>query len=172
MILGGALIAAQIGFAGDQTRKPSETKIEQRVQKALVTLPFYNVFDSFSFRVDGDTVTLKGKVAWPTLKRDAENVVKKIEGVERVNSQIEVLPLSLNDDRLRLSLYRAIYGHPVLQMLAIRAVPPIHILVENGNVTLEGAVATSMEKTVAGMQANAVFGVFSVTNNLLVDDAS
>ena len=171
MILCAALIAAQIGFAGDQTRKPPETRIEQQVRKALVTLPFYNVFDSFSFRVDGDTVTLMGKVVWPTLKCDAENGVKKIEGVERVNSQIEVLPLSPNDDRLRLSLYRAIYGHPVLQTLAIRAVPPIHILVENGDVTLEGAVASSMEKTVAGIQANSVFGVFSVTNNLLVDDA-
>ena len=172
MIPSAALMATQIGFAGDQTPGPSETKIEQQVQRALVMLPFYNVFDSFSFRVDGDTVTLMGKAAWPTLKRDAENAVKKIEGVERVKSQIEVLPLSPNDDRLRLSLSRAIYGHPVLQTLAIRAVPPIHILVENGNVTLEGAVANSMEKTVAGMQANSVFGVFSVTNNLLVDDAS
>jgi hyperosmotically inducible protein len=88
-----------------------------------------------------------------------------------VNNQIEVLPLSPNDDRLRLSLYRAIYGHTVLQTLAVRAVPPIHILVKNGNVTLEGAVANSMEKTIAGMQANSVSGVFSVTNNLLVDDA-
>ena len=172
MILGAALMATQIGFASDQKREPSETRIEQQVRKALVTLPFYNVFDTFSFRVDDDTVTLMGKVAWPTLKSDAENVVKKIEGVERVNSQIEILPLSPNDDRLRLSLYRAIYGHTVLQTLAIRAVPPIHILVENGNVTLEGAVANSMQKTIAGMQANSVHGVFSVTNNLLADDAS
>jgi hyperosmotically inducible periplasmic protein len=172
MIVGAALMATQIGFASEQTVEPSETRIEQQVRKALVTLPFYNVFDSFGFRVDGDTVTLMGKVAWPTLKTDAENVVKKIEGVERVNSQIEVLPLSPNDDRLRLSLYRAIYGHTVLQTLAIRAVPPIHILVENGNVTLEGAVGNSMQKTIAGMQANGVPGVFSVTNNLLVDDAS
>ena len=119
MILGVALMATQLGFA-----QTTETKIEQQVRKALVTLPFYNVFDTFSFRVDGDTVTLMGKVAWPALKQDAENVVKKIEGVNRVNSQIAVLPLSPNDDRLRLSLYRAIYGHPVLQTLAIRAVPP------------------------------------------------
>lgn len=172
MILGAALMATQIGFGSDQTREPSETRIEKQVRKALVTLPFYNVFDSFSFRVDGDTVTLMGKVAWPTLKSDAENAVKKIEGVERVNSQIEVLPLSPNDDRIRLSLYGAIYGHTVLHTLAIRAVPPIHILVENGHVTLEGAVSNSMQKTIAGMQANGVPGVFSVTNNLLVDDAS
>jgi hyperosmotically inducible protein len=171
MILSVALMAAQISLAGNQAADPAETKIEQQVRRSLVTLPFYNLFDSFSFRVDGDAVTLMGKVTRPTLKSDADNVVRKIEGVRMVNNQIEVLPLSPNDDRLRLSLYRAIYGHTVLQTLAVRAVPPIHILVKNGNVTLEGAVANSMEKTIAGMQANSVSGVFSVTNNLLVDDA-
>jgi hyperosmotically inducible protein len=172
MILSAALMATQMGFSGDGATAPAQTRIEQQVRRELVTLPFYNLFDSFSFRVDGDAVTLMGKVTRPTLKSDAENVVKKIEGIRTVNNQIEVLPLSLNDDRLRLSLYRAIYGHTVLQTLAIRAVPPIHILVENGNVTLEGAVANSMQKTIAGMQANTVPGVFSVTNKLLVDDAS
>jgi hyperosmotically inducible periplasmic protein len=174
MILSAALMTAQIGnsLAADRAHGLAGTKIEQQVRKELVTLPFYNLFDSFSFRVDGDAVTLMGKVTRPTLKSDAENVVKQIEGIRTVNNQIEVLPLSPNDDRLRLTLYRAIYGHAVLQTLAIRAVPPIHILVKNGNVTLEGAVANSMEKTIAGMQANSVPGVFSVTNNLLLDDAS
>jgi hyperosmotically inducible periplasmic protein len=172
MILGAGLMAAQISLAGNRAPDPTETKIEQQVRRELVTLPFYNLFDSFSFRVDGDVVTLMGKVTRPTLKSDAQNVVSKIEGIRTVNNQIEVLPLSPNDDRLRLSLYRAIYGHTVLQTLAIRAVPPIHILVKNGDVTLEGAVAGSMEKTIAGMQANSVPGVFSVTNNLLLDDAS
>jgi hyperosmotically inducible periplasmic protein len=171
MILSVALMAAQISLAGNRAPDPAETTIEQQVRRSLVTLPFYNLFDTFSFRVDGDAVTLMGKVTRPTLKSDADNVVRKIEGVRMVNNQIEVLPLSPNDDRLRLSLYRAIYGHTVLQTLAVRAVPPIHILVKNGNVTLEGAVANSMEKTIAGMQANSVPGVFSVTNNLLVDDA-
>ena len=174
MILSAALMTAQMGngLAADRTHGLAGTRIEQQVRKELVTLPFYNLFDSFSFRVDGDAVTLMGKVTRPTLKSDAENVVKQIEGIRTVNNQIEVLPLSPNDDRLRLTLYRAIYGHTVLQTLAIRAVPPIHILVKNGNVTLEGAVANSMEKTIAGMQANSVPGVFSVTNNLLLDDAS
>jgi hyperosmotically inducible protein len=172
MILSAAFIAAQIGFAGDRTPERSMTKIEQQVRRELVTLPYYNLFDSFSFRVDGETVTLMGKVTRPTLKSEAENVVKNIEGIKTVNNQIEVLPLSPNDDRLRLSLYRAIYGHSALQTLAVRPVPPIHIIVKNGNVTLEGAVGNSLQKTIAGVQANTVPGVFSVTNMLLVDNAS
>ena len=105
----------------------------------------------------------------PALKADAESAVKRIEGVVSVNNQIEVLPLSANDDRLRLSLYRAIYGHGMLEHLAIRAVPPIHLIVENGHVTLEGAVPNGAAKSVAELQANSVSGVFSVTNKLLVD---
>jgi hyperosmotically inducible protein len=119
--------------------------------------------------VDGENVTLMGKVSQPTLKSAAENVVKKIEGVERVENRIEVLPLSPNDDRLRLALYRSIYGHTALQSLALRAVPPIHIIVENGHATLEGMVADEMQRNIAGTQANLVSGLFSVTNNLITE---
>jgi hyperosmotically inducible protein len=167
-----ALMAAQAVFAADGRPEQKEPRIVEQVRRELVTLPFYNLFDTFTFRVDGDTVTLMGKVTRPTLKSSAENVVKRIEGIKTVNNQIEVLPLSPNDDRLRASLYQAIYGNTVLQTLAIRAVPPIHIIVENGNVTLEGAVANAMQKTIAGVAANTVPGVFSVTNNLLQDDGS
>ena len=142
------------------------------MRRELVSLPFYSLFDHFAFRVDGYTVTLLGKVSRPTLKSDAENVVKRIEGVEKVVNQIDVLPLSPNDDKLRLALYRAIYGHSALQTLAIRAVPPIHVIVENGNVTLEGIVANEMQKNIAGIQANGVSGVFSVKNNLRVEGKS
>ena len=145
------------------------SRVEREVRREIVTLPYYSLFDHFAFRVDGETVTLVGKVSRPTLKSDAENVVKRIEGVEKVNNEIEVLPLSPNDDRLRLALYQAIYGHNALQTLAIRAVPPIHIVVENGNVTLEGVVANDMQKTIANAQANGVSGVFSVANNLRVE---
>jgi hyperosmotically inducible protein len=172
MFFGVALLAAQISFAAGPTTAPSMTKLESQVRRELVTLPYYNVFDSFSFHVDADTVTLFGKVTRPTLKSDAANVVKNLEGVTTVDNRIEVLPLSPNDDRLRASLYRAIYGHSALQTLAVRAVPPIHIIVENGKVTLEGAVANSLQKTIAGMQADAVPGVFSVTNILAVDNPS
>lgn len=172
MALGAALMLVQAGFAGSSAPDSTGSRLQQQVRRELVTLPFYNLFDTLSFRIDGDTVTLTGKVTRPTLKTDAERVVQRVEGVTAVRNQIQVLPVSPNDDRLRLSLYRSIYGHTMLQTLAIRAVPPIHITVENGNVTLEGAVLNAMEKTVAGMQASAVPGVFSVTNNLAVDSES
>ncbi len=172
MILGASLLAAQLGFADNHKTDAGMSRIEREVRREIVTLPFYSLFDHFAFRVDGETVTLMGKVSRPTLKSDAENVVKKIEGVEKVRNEIVVLPLSPNDDRLRLALYQALYGHSVLQTLAIRAVPPIHIIVENGNVTLEGLVATEMQKNIANAQANGVSGVFSVTNNLRVEKES
>ena len=172
MILGASLLAAQLGFADNHKSDAGISRIEREVRREIVTLPFYSLFDHFAFRVDVETVTLMGKVTRPTLKSDAENVIKKIEGVEKVNNEIEVLPLSPNDDRLRLALYQAIYGHSVLQTLAIRAVPPIHIIVENGNVTLEGVVANEMQKNIANVQANGVSGVFSVTNNLRAESKS
>jgi hyperosmotically inducible protein len=134
-------------------------------------LPFYGVFDNLSYSVAPDgTVTLQGQVARPVLKSDAENAVKRIEGVEKVVNNIEVLPTSNNDDRIRRAVYRAIFGNDVLSQYQLRAVPPIHIIVNNGHVTLEGVVSREMDKTVAGMQANGVPGVFSVTNNLRVED--
>ena len=168
-ILGATLLAAQLGIAGDHKSDTATSRIEREVRRELVTLPFYSLFDNFTFSVCGETVTLRGKVSRPTLKSDAENVVKRIEGVEKVSNLIEVLPLSPNDDRLRMALYRAIYGHSTLQTLSVRAVPPIHIIVENGNVTLEGIAANEMQKNIAGIQANGVSGVFSVTNNLRVE---
>jgi len=116
------------------------------------------------------TVTLLGQVSRPTLKSDAERTVKGIEGVERVDNQIEVLPTSPMDDQIRRATYRAIYGNDVLSQYALRAVPPIHIIVKNGHVTLEGVVARQMDKQVAEMQAKSVPNVFSVTNNLRVEE--
>jgi hyperosmotically inducible protein len=110
-----------------------------------------------------------GQVTRPTLKNDAGNVVKRIEGVERVDNQIQVLPLSPMDDGLRRAEYRAIYDHPGLDRYAMQAVPPIHIIVDNGKVTLEGVVATQSDKDTAGIRANTVSGVFSVVNNLRLD---
>jgi hyperosmotically inducible periplasmic protein len=110
-----------------------------------------------------------GQVTRPTLKSDAERVVKDIEGVEQVTNNIEVLPLSPNDDRIRLAAYRAIYGQTALNRYALNAIPPIHIIVNNGKLTLEGVVANEGDKNIAGIQANSVPGVFSVTNNLRVE---
>jgi BON domain len=146
-------------------------RIVREVHHQLVLLPFYGVFDNLAYKVDPDgTLTLLGQVTRPTLKSDAENVVKKIEGVEKVVNNIEVLPPSPNDDRIRRATYRAIYGNSVLNQYQLRAVPPIHIIVKNGHVTLEGVVARQMDKQIAGTQANSVPGVFSVTNNLRVEE--
>jgi hyperosmotically inducible protein len=146
-------------------------RIYKEVRHELVMLPYYGVFDNLSYKVDPDgTVTLIGQVSRPTLKSDAENSVKRIEGVEKVVNNLEVLPSSMNDDRVRRDAYRAIYGNDVLSQYQLRAVPPIHIIVNNGHITLEGVVARQMEKQIAGMQANGVHGAFSVTNNLVVEE--
>ena len=146
-------------------------RIVREVHHELVMLPFYGVFDNLAYKVDLDgTVTLLGQVARPTLKSDAENSVKRIEGVEKVVNNIEVLPSSINDDQIRRATYRAIYGNEVLSQYQLRAVPPIHIIVKNGNVTLEGVVARRMDKQIAEVQAKSVSGVFSVTNNLQVEE--
>ena len=149
---------------------PKEPKnIAREVRHELVMLPYYGIFDSLSYRVDGGTVTLFGQVARPSLKRDAEARVKDIEGVTQVINQIEVLPTSPSDDSLRRALHRAIYSKEPLQRYAMGAVPPIHIIVKNGNVTLEGAVANETDKNMAGMAANEVPGIFSVTNHLSIE---
>lgn len=146
-------------------------RIIKEVHHELVMLPFYGVFDNLAYQVAPDgTVTLLGQVARPVLKSDAERVVKNIEGVERVVNNIQVLPTSINDDRIRRDTYRAIYGNEVLNQYQLRAVPPIHIIVDNGHVTLEGVVARQMDKQIAEMQAKSVPGVFSVVNNLKVEN--
>ena len=147
-----------------------QDRITREVRHELVMLPYYGVFDNLVYRVDGTTVTLMGQVTKPTLKSDAGNVVKGIEGVEHVDNKIQVLPLSSMDDGLRLAEYRAIYGTPGLDRYAMQAVPPIHIIVDNGKVTLEGVVATQADKDTAGVRANTVNGVFSVTNNLRLEN--
>jgi hyperosmotically inducible protein len=141
----------------------------KEVRHELVTLPYYGVFDNLSYRVDGSKVTLFGQVRDPVLKDQAGKAVKSIEGVSAVDNQIEVLPASGMDDATRMAVYRAIYSKPTLQRYQLGAVPPIHIIVKNGNVTLEGVVANEMDKNVAGIAANGVSGVFKVTNNLRTD---
>jgi hyperosmotically inducible periplasmic protein len=144
-------------------------RLERLVRHELVMLPYYSVFDNLAFKVDGSQVELLGQVNRPTVKTDAERVVKAIEGVEGVKNSIEVLPISSHDDGIRLAVYRAIYGHTALQRYGIQAVPPIHIIVRNGNVSLEGIVANATDKNIANIQANGVSGVFSVKNNLRVE---
>lgn len=166
------LVLVSITLAAPQERGPSpraEERLIREVRHELVMLPYYGVFDNLSYRVQGYDVELMGQVTRPTLKSDAENVVKRIEGVERVSNNIEVLPLSPNDDRIRRAVYRAIYGHPALSRYSFQAVPSIHIIVKNGNVTLEGVVANEGDKNIANIRARGVGGVFGVTNNLRVE---
>lgn len=168
----GGMLAPHAGAAEAPRGSERNTqRIIREIRHELVTLPFYNVFDHLAFQVDPNgKVVLMGSVTRPTLKSSAENVVKGIEGVEGIDNRIAVLPVSPNDDRLRLAAYRAIYGQPGLDRYAFRAVPTIHIIVNNGDVTLEGAVATAADKNLAGIKANGVSGVFSVKNNLRVDN--
>jgi hyperosmotically inducible protein len=166
-----AIVSACILAAGQAQQEPSQKaveRIQKEVRHELVMLPYLDVFDNLAYKVEGYNVTLFGQVTQPVLKSDAENVVKKIEGVEKVDNQIEVLPPSPMDDRLRLRLYRAIYGYAPLQKYALGVIKPIRIIVKGGHVTLEGVVDNAADKNVAGLRANGVSGVFSVTNNLAV----
>ena len=146
----------------------AEERIAKEVRHEIIMLPYYGVFDDIKYSVHGYDVTLMGQVTNPTLKQDAGNVVKHIEGVEKVDNQIEVLPVSNFDDGLRLRLYRAIYGFPALEKYAMPVIKPIRIIVKNGHVTLEGVVDSQADKDMAGLRANGVSDVFSVTNNLVV----
>jgi hyperosmotically inducible protein len=152
----------------NQVSDKAVQRIQREVRHELLMLPYLGVFDNLAYKVDGYNVTLYGQVTRPTLKTDAENVVKRIEGVEKVDNQIEVLPPSPMDDRLRRQLYRAIYGYPSLQKYALGVQQPIRIIVKNGNVTLEGVVDNEADKNIAGIRAKSVPGIFSVTNNLQV----
>jgi hyperosmotically inducible periplasmic protein len=142
--------------------------LTKEVRHQLIMLPWLSVFDNLEYKVDGAKVTLSGQVIRPDLKDEAGNVVKGIEGVEAVDNQIDVLPPSPMDDRIRHREFRAIYGFPALNRYAYGALPPIHIIVKNGHVTLEGVVDSQGDKDLVGLRANTVSGVFSVTNNLRV----
>jgi osmotically-inducible protein OsmY len=152
----------------DQPSAKAQERIIKEVRHELLMLPYFGVFDYIAYKVDGYNVTLMGQVVRPILKPDAESAVKHIEGVEKVDNQIEVLPPSPTDDRLRLRLFRAIYNYPALQRYELGVQKPIRIIVKNGRVNLEGVVDSESDKNLAGLRANTVSGIFSVTNNLQV----
>lgn len=162
------LFSGSASFAQERDESKMQANLSKEVRHQLLLLPYYSVFDNLSFRVEGDRVTLLGQVVRPTLKSDAEAAVKSIEGVAAVSNQIEVLPVSSMDDQLRRAVYRAIYADTALSRYGWSAVPPIHIIVKNGSVTLEGVVDSDGDKNLAGLRANGVPNVFSVTNNLRV----
>jgi hyperosmotically inducible periplasmic protein len=159
-----------LGWAQDrnQLSPRSVERITREVRHELLMLPYFSVFDNITYKVDGSTVTLMGDVVNPTVKSDAGNVVKRIEGVEKVDNQIEVLPPSPMDYGLRRRLYREIYGYPALEKYALGVQKPIRIIVKNGRLDLEGVVDSEQDKNLVGVRANSVPGIFSVTNNLQV----
>jgi hyperosmotically inducible periplasmic protein len=169
----GLAFAASVDQPSQQITKSADTRLEQRLSKEvrheLNMIPQFTVFDNLAYRVDGGTVTLLGQVRDGIVKDSAEARVKHLEGVERVDNQIEILPASFNDDRIRGQVARAIFNDPRLFNYAIQPTPPIHIIVKNGHVDLEGVVRTQAEKDDAFIRANGVSGVFSVQNNLQVE---
>jgi len=146
----------------------AQERITKEVRHRILSLPDFGTFDNIAFKLNGYDVVLFGQVIEPSLKDDAEKVVKKIEGVERVDNRIEVLPISGNDDRIRRDVFNAIYRYAPLQHYGVGSNRPIRIIVNHGNVALEGVVDRESDKNMAGIQANSVPGVFSVTNNLVV----
>ena len=171
LVVATAMVALVLSFAAQNAAASAKRPktLQDRVTHELNMLPYVNTFDYMAFTVDDNgTVTLTGDVTNATLKSDAGNVVRKVEGVERVNNQINVLPVSFMDQRLRASLYRSIYGEPMLQRYAMGVNAQIRIIVDNGHVTLIGFVDNQADRIIAGMQANSVPGIFSVDNQLKV----
>ncbi len=160
--------AHRLREAAAQKEPKTEWQLIREVHHVLVMLPYYSVFDNLAYRVEGDKVILEGQVVRPTLKSDAAAAVKSIEGVSSVVNNLEVLPVSPMDYQLRRAVYRAIYGDTVLSRYGYEAVPSIHIIVKNGNVTLEGVVDSESDKNLANLRASQVPNAFSVKNNLRV----
>jgi hyperosmotically inducible protein len=164
----GAAAVARQGEPAQRGARNSTQYIQKEVGHELAMVPWYSVFDIMKYSVSGNDVTLRGAVTNPTVKSDAENAVKHIEGVEKVDDQIEVLPPSPMDDQIRRAEYRAIYSQGTLSRYGLGSLQSIHIIVKGGHVTLEGNVDNDADKNAANIYANGVAGVFSVTNNLVV----
>ena len=167
-LLLGAVVTLMMAITAAAAANPT-SPLAREIRHELVMLPYYSVFDNLEFRVDGGKVVLMGQVTRPTLKDDAARVVKRLEGVDEVENKIEVLPLSPMDDQIRMATFRAIYGTPELNRYAHQAIPPIHIIVNNGRITLEGAVANDFDRILAYDKALQVPGAFAVTNHLRIE---
>lgn len=169
-MLMAATLVLGAGVAGATTAVPDAT-LANKVVHEIRMYPYYSIWDNVNVRVEGGHVELLGAVNQPWKKTDLGRAVQRVPGVVSVANDLKVLPLSNFDDRLRLQVARAIYGDPTLTRYAIQPLPPIHIIVENGHVTLEGVVSTSTDKEIAGLRANmAGLSFGNVTNNLRVEN--
>lgn len=165
-----ALVLSWSATAGAQPATVRAQQLSSDIEAALLRLPYYDVFDSLGYQVaDHGTVVLTGQVRTAWLKGSAEKAVKRVAGVDTVVNNIEILPVSPNDDRIRMAVYRSLFYDSTLDRYAWGPNPAIRILVKNGRVTLEGLVGNEMDKTIAGMKARQVFGVFEVQNRLVVE---
>ena len=166
LVLAGGALAANAATAVT----PVTSGIAEQVRHKLVMLPWYGVFDNLKYQVNGSEVILSGQLIseHAVTKNDAANAVKSIPGVTRVVNNIEVLPPSMFDNQIRRAEYRAIFSQSDLGRYTLGAIPQVHIIVKNGHVSLEGMVMNQMDRTIAGIAANTVPGVFSVENHLQV----
>ena len=174
-LFAAVVLAGSAAVAAAPVEQPGERaayeQLAKQVRKELVTLPWYGVFDNLAYEIDGSTVTLSGQVVQPSTRKDAERRVKRLAGVERVVNNIEVLPLSSFDDRIRVSAYRQLFGwNSPLFRYGRGTNPSIHIIVERGNLTLEGVVSNESDRNLARMLVSSIPGVFSVTNNLRAEN--
>ena len=170
-VLGVLAVVTLLGVSDSQATAASESNqalLSHQVRHELVTLPWYGVFDNLEYTVSGNEVKLTGQVVNPVMRSDAEAAVRRLAGVTRVEDDIKVLPLSVFDDQIRRAEFRTIFSQPALSRYAMGVVPTIHIIVDSGQVTLEGVVDNEMDRNIAGIRANSVPNVFSVTNNLRV----
>jgi osmotically-inducible protein OsmY len=175
-MLGRFLMAAALltGAAAATTKTnanlpQNDSDIAAKVRHEIVMYPRYSMWDDIGFRVANGNVELMGEVNQPVKKQDIERLVQRVPGVTSVTNEIKVLPLSAMDDRLRVQVANAIYRDPMLSRYGMGAIPAIHIIVENGHVTLTGTVSTDMEKQIAGMRASSSLSLGFVTNNLVVE---
>jgi hyperosmotically inducible periplasmic protein len=167
--LQASMIPAQTATAKDEkTTENSAVTLSRQIHHQILVLPFYSVFDSIHFALEGHKVVLTGQVLRRTLKEHAEGAVKDIEGVDKVVNQIEVLPASPSDDELRRAVYRAVYEDSTLARYAVQNVPPVHIIVKNGAVTLEGYVESVSDKNLAGTRTASAASGAGVKNDLVV----
>jgi hyperosmotically inducible protein len=163
-------ISASAVLAAPANSPQDDARTANKVRKELVTLPYYGVFDNLAYKIEGGTVTLYGQVVDAITRKDAERRVQKIEGVDRVINNIQVLPLSGMDNSIRVRTYRTIARTGSLYRYFMGANPSIHIIVSRGRVALEGVVSNRMDSQLAYMAARQVPGVFEVTNNLRVEN--
>ena len=170
-LLNRSVLAVVLGaLLGAGSLPAKDVSLTDKVRHELNMLPYYGVFDAINYEVNGSTVTLSGAVHYPVLAYDAANVIKGIPGVESVQNMIEVLPLSRFDDQIRLAAWRSVYSWPSMARVATMPLPPVRILVKNGDITLVGMVPTQADKDALNIRANSIPNVFSVKNELVVEN--